>query len=88
MELKIEVVGAVIGVVAIFLGAVKWVISCYAEYRVKENSEELDIRGLRERIDSLELDVKEIVLSNTQLSNNFHAEINKILHKLPGGSNE
>ena len=88
MELKVEIVAAIFGALAILCTGIKWAFGAYADSRVKESVEDVELQSLRKRVESLELDVKEMAIANTRLSSEFNSEINKILHRLAGGTDE
>ena len=77
--------GGVALLVAVVL-SVRWLVSQYAKSQVKSRESDIDTHQLIERVTSLEKDVRDIAHANLELSNAFHAEINKILHKLAGGT--
>jgi hypothetical protein len=77
--------GITAALVALVL-SIRWLVNRYTEAKVKEREDDIDVHLLLERVACLERDIKDIANANLELSNSFHAEINKILHKLSGDS--
>ena len=88
MNINWEMTGVIIACVLAIIASLKWAIAGYTSYRIREQAEDFDIKGLQKRVESAEKDIKELAQANVTMVSTFHTEINKILHKMHGGSNE
>jgi|TARA_B110000908_G_C10223599_1_gene436696 hypothetical protein len=88
MTINWEMIGVVIAFIVVLVSIIQWAITKYTTYLLRETKEELDIKSLHKKVESVEKDVKELAQANVVMVSSFHTEINKILHKMNGGSNE
>jgi hypothetical protein len=83
-----EMIGVIAAITFAFLGSLKWALTTYTHYKVTADREAIDIKSLQIRVEVLESDMKSLTHGNILMSDSFHAEINKVLHKMAGDGNE
>ena len=88
MNINWEMIGVVIAFIVVVASIIKWSVTKYTSYMLRETKEELDIKSLHKKVEAIEKDIKELAQANVVMVASFHTEINKILHKMHGGSNE
>ena len=86
-----EALGVLLTITFAFLAGIGWLVKLFWGWKrtAVRNQQEKTIKAILEseygeRIKSLEVDIKNSALQNTEMSQAFHAEINKILHLLTG----
>jgi len=75
-------ISAVVAIVTFIGGLLTWGFTSYVAHKVRQKVEANSITSLLKRVETIEVDIKEMLNANSILARGLYSEINKIVHKL------
>ena len=83
-----EMIGVILAAVAAIIGFGKWAFNSYAKAKVKDVTEDAEIKSLRERIEKLEAALVKQSEQALALSESLHTHLTDAVIKIAGTKNE